>query len=45
MVREAVEGVARGAYGRLLAALARRTGDLTAAEDALSETFAAALRR
>lgn len=40
----AAEFVARSAYGRLIAILARRTGDIAAAEDALSEAFAAALR-
>ncbi len=39
----AAEAVARDAYGRLLATLARRTGDLAQAEDALSDAFAKAL--
>lgn len=37
------ERVARESYGRLLALLAARTGDVAAAEDALAEAFAAAL--
>jgi RNA polymerase sigma-70 factor (ECF subfamily) len=40
----AAEWAAREAYGRLLAAVARRTGDIHAAEDALGEAFALALR-
>lgn len=39
----AAESAARDAYGRLLGILARRTGDLCAAEDALSDAFEAAL--
>jgi RNA polymerase sigma-70 factor (ECF subfamily) len=35
--------VARRSYGKLVAFLAARTGDVAAAEDALSEAFAAAL--
>ncbi len=35
--------VARRSYGKLVAFLAARTRDLAAAEDALSEAFAAAL--
>jgi RNA polymerase sigma-70 factor (ECF subfamily) len=44
-MREAAiaERVARESYGRLLALLAARTRDVTAAEDALSDAFAAAL--
>ncbi|MES1197038.1 MAG: DUF6596 domain-containing protein [Pseudomonadota bacterium] len=38
------ERVARESYGRLLALLVARTRDVTAAEDALAEAFAAALR-
>jgi RNA polymerase sigma-70 factor (ECF subfamily) len=38
------ERVARESYGRLLAQLAARTRDVAAAEDALSEAFAAALK-
>lgn len=35
--------VARASYGRLVAFIAARTGDVAAAEDALSDAFAAAL--
>ena len=41
--RAAVETAARQSYGRLLAYVAARTGDLAGAEDALSEAFASAL--
>lgn len=41
--RRAVERAARDSYGRLVAYLAARTGDVAGAEDALSEAFAAAL--
>jgi RNA polymerase sigma-70 factor (ECF subfamily) len=37
------EAVARNSYGKLLAFIAARTGDVAGAEDALSEAFAAAL--
>lgn len=37
------EAVARGSYGKLVAFLAARTGDVAAAEDALADAFAAAL--
>lgn len=37
--------MARESYGRLVAFLAARTGDVAAAEDALAEAFAAALRQ
>jgi RNA polymerase sigma-70 factor (ECF subfamily) len=37
------EAVARASYGRLVAFVAARTGDVAGAEDALSEAFAAAL--
>ena len=37
------EAVARRGYGKLVAFLASSTGDVVAAEDALSEAFAAAL--
>ena len=37
------EAVARRSYGKLVAFLAARTGDVAAAEDALSEAFASAL--
>jgi RNA polymerase sigma-70 factor (ECF subfamily) len=39
------ERVAREGYGRLVAFLAARTRDVAGAEDALSEAFAAALRK
>jgi RNA polymerase sigma-70 factor, ECF subfamily len=39
----AAERVARESYGKLVARIAARTGDVAAAEDALSEAFAAAL--
>src|SRR6478672_4119354 len=41
--RSAAEAVARQSYGKLVAFLAARTHDVSAAEDALSEAFAAAL--
>jgi RNA polymerase sigma-70 factor (ECF subfamily) len=41
--REAAEAVARRSYGKLVALLAARIGDLAGAEDALAEAFAAAL--
>ena len=41
---DAVEDIARGFYGRLVACLASVSGDIAAAEDALSEAFVAALR-
>ena len=41
--RSTAEAVARRSYGKLVAFLAARTGDVAAAEDALSEAFAAAL--
>lgn len=40
----AIEEVARHSYGRLVAYLAARSGDIAAAEDALSEAFGAALK-
>jgi RNA polymerase sigma factor (sigma-70 family) len=40
-----VEAIARHSYGKLIAYLASRFGDVASAEDALSEAFAAALRR
>lgn len=40
---DAAEAVARRSYGKLVAFLAARTGDVEAAEDALAEAFAAAL--
>src|SRR5919112_4826595 len=39
----AAEAVARRSYGKLVALLAARTGDVQGAEDALSDAFAAAL--
>ncbi|MEL6586640.1 MAG: DUF6596 domain-containing protein [Pseudomonadota bacterium] len=42
-VRARAEDVARAAYGTLLAMLASRSGDIMAAEDALSEAFVSAL--
>ena len=41
--RDLAEQVARRSYGKLVAFLAARTHDLAAAEDALSDAFAAAL--
>ncbi len=42
-VDRTAEAVARRSYGKLVAFLAARTGDVAGAEDALSEAFAAAL--
>ena len=41
--RGMADAVARRSYGKLVALLAARTGDLAAAEDALSEAFVSAL--
>jgi RNA polymerase sigma-70 factor (ECF subfamily) len=41
--RRAAERTARASYGRLVAYLAARSGDIAAAEDALADAFAAAL--
>jgi predicted RNA polymerase sigma factor len=41
----AIETVARHSYGRLIAYLASRAGDVAGAEDALSDAFAKALER
>ena len=41
--RAIAEETARASYGRLVAWVASRTGDIAAAEDALSDAFAAAL--
>jgi predicted RNA polymerase sigma factor len=41
--RSTAEAVARRSYGKLVAFLSARTGDVAAAEDALSEAFASAL--
>jgi RNA polymerase sigma-70 factor (ECF subfamily) len=43
-VHRTAERVARQSYGRLLAILAARTRDVAAAEDALADAFASALR-
>lgn len=43
-VAETVVERARASYGRLIALLSARDGDIAASEDALSEAFAAALR-
>jgi RNA polymerase sigma-70 factor, ECF subfamily len=43
--RELAEAAARRSYGKLVAFLAARSGDVAAAEDALAEAFAAALVR
>jgi len=40
-----IEAVARHSYGRLVAYLAARSGDVAGAEDALSDAFGAALQR
>ncbi len=42
--QSAIESVARHSYGRLVAYLAARSGDIAAAEDALSDAFGAALQ-
>jgi RNA polymerase sigma-70 factor (ECF subfamily) len=44
-VRAVAEAAARTSYGRLLALLAARDGDIQRAEDALAEAFERALRR
>src|SRR5260221_10581323 len=44
LARSMAEAVARRSYGKLVAFLAARTRDVAAAEDALSEAFAAALK-
>ncbi|MBV8353230.1 MAG: RNA polymerase subunit sigma-70, partial [Verrucomicrobia bacterium] len=41
----AIEAVARNSYGRLIAYLAARSGDVAGAEDALGDAFVAALER
>jgi RNA polymerase sigma-70 factor (ECF subfamily) len=43
--RAAVEATARNSYGRLVAFLAARSGDVAGAEDALGDAFVAALER
>jgi predicted RNA polymerase sigma factor len=40
----AIEAIARNSYGRLVAYLAARSGDVAGAEDALSDALSAALR-
>lgn len=42
--RARAEDVARAAYGKLIAMLASRTGDIIAVEDALADAFVAALK-
>src|SRR5204863_5954043 len=41
----AIETVARDSYGRLIAYLAARSGDVAGVEDALGDAFVAALKR
>jgi RNA polymerase sigma factor (sigma-70 family) len=43
VTHDAIEAVARDSYGRLLAYIASRTGDIADAQDALSEALVAAL--
>ncbi|PFH12370.1 RNA polymerase sigma-70 factor (ECF subfamily) [Collimonas sp. PA-H2] len=43
--QRAAERAARESYGRLIAYLSSRTGDVAAAEDSLAEAFVAALRQ
>jgi RNA polymerase sigma factor (sigma-70 family) len=43
--QSAIEDLARNSYGRLIAFLAARSGDVAGAEDALSEAFVAALKK
>jgi RNA polymerase sigma factor (sigma-70 family) len=43
--QSAIEDLARNSYGRLIAFLASRSGDVAGAEDALSEAFVAALEK
>lgn len=40
-----IETIARDSYGRLIAYLAARSGDIAGAEDALAEAFVAALKK
>ena len=42
---DAIEAVARDSYGRLVAYIASRTGDIADAQDALSEALVAALKK
>lgn len=41
----AIEAIARNSYGRLIAYIAARSGDVAGAEDALGDAIAAALER
>jgi RNA polymerase sigma factor (sigma-70 family) len=41
----AIEAIARNSYGQLIAYIASRSGDLSGAEDALSEAFVAAMEK
>ncbi len=41
----AIEAIARNSYGRLIAYIAARSGDVAGAEDALEDAIAAALER
>src|SRR5438094_3002025 len=41
----AIESIARDSYGRLIAYLAARSGDVAGAEDALGDAFVAALKQ
>jgi len=43
LARQAAETVARDSYGKLIAFLVARTGDMAGAEDALADAFATAL--
>jgi RNA polymerase sigma-70 factor (ECF subfamily) len=45
LAQRAAERAARESYGRLVAYLSSRSGDVAAAEDALAEAFVAALRQ
>lgn len=45
MTHAAIKTVARDSYGRLIAYLAARSGDVAGAEDALGDAFVAALKR
>jgi RNA polymerase sigma-70 factor, ECF subfamily len=44
-IHSTIETIARNSYGRLIAYLAARSGDVTGAEDALSEAFVVALEK
>jgi predicted RNA polymerase sigma factor len=41
----AIEAIARNSYGRLIAYIAARSGDVVGAEDALGDAIAVALER